>query len=497
MRIRQILSDFNELSRAGEAPPQLRGRLLGIALWSSTVMVLLGVVLVGGFWQSPPPVRLVQFGTLALVALNWWLWRRGAVDLSANILVWGFWGLVSLVVLSEGGRTSHWLVPQFLLIILARFIIHGRAAIFLAILTVVFDLAIFAVDLHILLPPEWHELALGADWAAIAISSILLLFILYIADLVLQEVLDRSRLTEGRYQFLFENTNDIIIIVSPEQTVINVNKLAADLLGYQPDEMIGRPYIEFVAPDQKRDVEQNFDQLGTAGISPLFERVLICKDGSRRSVEFNAASIKDERGRVMYYQGVGRDLTERKRLEEQLRVSLADMEALAMQDSLTGLLNRRAITDHAEAEWHRSLRDRRPMCVILIDLDNLKGVNDSLGHLVGDKVIRLLATVIKTSLRRYDWAGRWGGDEFLLVLPGTNLVDAQEIAERLRNHYSSSPLIAEMDAALRPYLSIGMAVFSGRPGDETNTSQLFGQADNALYMAKQKGKNRVEIYRDE
>lgn len=497
MRLRQLLTDLIDLNRAGDVSRQLRARLLGPVLLALATLTLLGLFLSGGLMHAALPVRISQVAPLLLLAVSWWLWKRGRVELAANILLWGFWFMVSLVALSEGGRASHWLVPQFLILILARFLIHGRAAIFMGAVTAIFDFVIFTFEVHLLLPMDWRELALGSDWAAIAISFILLLFIFYIADLVLRETLRHTRLTEGRYEFLFENTNDFIVIISPAQTVINVNKTAAQLLGYEPKEMIGRLYADFVAPDHKENVQQNFGLLNQAGFSPLFERILICKDGSRRLLEFNAAAIKDERGRILYYQGVARDLTERKRLEEQLRLSLAEMESLAMQDPLTGLLNRRAITDHAEAEWHRSLRDRRPMCVVLIDLDNLKDVNDRLGHLVGDHVILQLSSVVKTSLRRYDWAGRWGGDEFLLVLPGANLVDAQDVAERVRSHYAATPLIAEMQIDSRPYLSIGISVFSGRPGDDTNTSLLFGQADKALYLAKQKGKNRVELYRDE
>jgi len=115
---------------------------------------------------------------------------------------------------------------------------------------------------------------------------------------------------------------------------------------------------------------------------------------------------------------------------------------------------------------------------------------------MGDKVIVQLAATVRKTLRRYDWAGRWGGDEFMLVLPGTNLLEAQEIVERLRNHYNTSELMAEIKPHLHPRLSIGIACFSGRPGDETTSTQLFGQADQALYRAKQTGKDKVEVFRD-
>src|SRR5690606_30048329 len=145
------------------------------------------------------------------------------------------------------------------------------------------------------------------------------------------------------------------------------------------------------------------------GMIPLFERTMIRKDGSRIITEVGISLVSDEDGEPLYHQSVVRDITERKRLEDQLRFSLEKMQALAMQDPLTGLLNRRAVSENAEAEWFRSQRENRPMCVVIIDLDNLKIINDRFGHAMGDQVILELARAIKTQRRRYDWAGRWGG----------------------------------------------------------------------------------------
>ena len=105
-----------------------------------------------------------------------------------------------------------------------------------------------------------------------------------------------------------------------------------------------------------------------------------------------------------------------------------------------------------------------------------------------------LSKVIKASGRHYDWAGRWGGDEFMVVLPGANLVEAKEVAERMRASYEKSPLISGIGQLA--YASMGIACYSGRPGDQVELDKLFEWADRALYRAKERGRNRVELYRD-
>lgn len=497
MTLLQTLKDLLALNKAGDVSLELRSRLFGIVFWVATGMMLLGFVLWGRLLDAPLAQRALQAAGLLVMAFVWSLWKRQQVDVASLVLVVGFWAPITLAIIIDAGTASYWLVPQVLLIFFTRFILNGRMAIGLGIATLAADLAIYTYDLNRYLPDEIRTLIPDHDWAPIVISFLSILFLFYITDNVIVETMRHVKATEGRYRSLFEKTNDAVFLVSPEQRLLNLNRQAADLLGYQVDELIGKPYSDYVAPEEKPKVLDNFRRLDKEGTSPFFERILVRKDGSRCRVEFNATAIHDDHGNLLYYQGVARDLTERKRLEEQLRYSLEEMETLAMQDPLSGLLNRRAITEHAEAEWHRSARERRPLCLVLIDLDNLKDVNDELGHQVGDQAIIELAAVIKSSRRRYDWSGRWGGDEFMLVLPGANLVEAYEVAERMRSQYNESPVIVSMPERIRPHTSMGVSCYSGRPGEETPLTQLITQVDQALYRAKELGKNRVELYRDE
>jgi diguanylate cyclase (GGDEF)-like protein len=173
-------------------------------------------------------------------------------------------------------------------------------------------------------------------------------------------------------------------------------------------------------------------------------------------------------------------------LQEQLR-------ELALRDALTGLLNRAAILTTLEQELARSRRGGTPLGVVLADVDFFKRVNDSHGHLAGDAVLRAAAGRMRETLRPYDAVGRFGGEEFLLVLPGCGSTAAAALAERLRCHVAAAP-VETMGASIPVTLSLGVCAWEGNgPPDSI---ALLRAADAALYRAKDSGRNRVALAND-
>jgi diguanylate cyclase (GGDEF)-like protein len=162
------------------------------------------------------------------------------------------------------------------------------------------------------------------------------------------------------------------------------------------------------------------------------------------------------------------------------------VERQALVDGLTGLANRRACSDALHAETARAERLETPLAVVLADLDGFKDVNDAYGHAVGDEVLRIFADALRETLRESDVAGRWGGEEFLLLLPGADEEGAAHLAERVRFALAERSLPSAPD--LRVTASFGVAEFAGHPSAE----QLVAAADDALYRAKRAGKDRVE-----
>jgi diguanylate cyclase (GGDEF)-like protein len=164
------------------------------------------------------------------------------------------------------------------------------------------------------------------------------------------------------------------------------------------------------------------------------------------------------------------------------------VERQALLDGLTGLANRRQCEEALTAELHRAERLGGPVTVILADLDSFKGVNDRYGHPAGDAVLREFADVLRETVREIDTAGRWGGEEFFVLLPGTSDEGGAKLAERLREALASRPVLAPDGDALRVTASFGVA--SAPPA--ANAEELVAAADAALYEAKRTGKNRVE-----
>jgi two-component system chemotaxis response regulator CheY len=179
------------------------------------------------------------------------------------------------------------------------------------------------------------------------------------------------------------------------------------------------------------------------------------------------------------------------KLESDLSAARQQMETLAMQDGLTGLLNRRAIEAQARAELSRAERQGAPLSLVLLDIDHFKAVNDRYGHDVGDQALRHVAQVLAAYVRTYDWAGRWGGEEFLVLFPGAEPSGAVIAADRIRTAIAESPLRLEDGVTVTLTISLGVAALSGPPAGPASLTELVRRADEALYRAKHEGRNRV------
>ena len=221
------------------------------------------------------------------------------------------------------------------------------------------------------------------------------------------------------------------------------------------------------------------DVLNLTNLDEITERLTQLSAKLRETIKKTQRELKKTR----------EELGKNAKIIEQLKVELEKYKEMAVVDELTGILNRRGILDMLAKEISRAERFKLPLSITMIDIDNFKSVNDSYGHLTGDKVLRAMAQIIKSNIRSIDLFGRYGGEEFLLVFPNTPKENAKIAAEKLRREIESHKFKYKNEE-FRITISAGVAEYNY--GDDVKS--LISKADEALYKAKSFGKNRVEVY---
>jgi diguanylate cyclase (GGDEF)-like protein/PAS domain S-box-containing protein len=206
--------------------------------------------------------------------------------------------------------------------------------------------------------------------------------------------------------------------------------------------------------------------------------------GRRRYLAADASPIYDKNGRMSAVVETLRDLTD----EKMAQIAL---EQLATRDGLTGLANRRCFDDTLHAEWARALRQRQPLSLLMVDVDNFKAYNDAHGHLGGDECLKRIATAVASEMRANDLVARYGGEEFAVILPNQSLKGAAIVAERIRCRVEQLQVPNRLAPTQHVTVSIGAATAVASP--DTDASQLVAIADAALYRAKHMGRNRISL----
>jgi len=178
-------------------------------------------------------------------------------------------------------------------------------------------------------------------------------------------------------------------------------------------------------------------------------------------------------------------------LEENLREASERLEQQALIDDLTGLMNRRAIYQIGRQEIIRASREKAPLSLMFLDLDKFKSINDTHGHLVGDQALKLTAHVILSNIRAYDQAGRWAGDEFVVLLPKTDKEQAAKVSQRVLRAFQKVPLVVTSEKKIKLNASMGLYTWLPQKNEALDMETLVRLADQAMYQAKQAGGNQI------
>ena len=313
------------------------------------------------------------------------------------------------------------------------------------------------------------------------------LFDSYILDITEQKRAEAAlRMSEERYRAVVEDQTEYIRRFDRDLRLTFVNGALCRLLQKRREDLLGADYLQVMPEVEPNLVQERLRSLTAAHPAVSYELQVALPDGTRRWHEWTDRGIFDEAGRLSEYQSVGRDITERKRAEQQARY-------LAQHDPLTNLPNRALLEDHLQYALAQARRDQRQIAVLLLDLDGFKRVNDTLGHLVGDRLLRAVGERLRHSLRASDVVARFGGDEFAVVQ--TAISDPRAAA------ILTSKLL---DALARPFelcgetmllaASAGVALF---PEHGATPEALIEAADLALYRAKEEGRSKFRLFAPE
>lgn len=299
----------------------------------------------------------------------------------------------------------------------------------------------------------------------------------------------------SRYKYVMENIKDVIWEMSPDYIYTFISPNAIEMGGYEAQEMIGRRMPEFLTDESKAYAEELsalYLGLRMGGMDQNIGLMVMqfqCKNGNVKWVEVSAKAMF-EKGRFKGYIGTTRDITEKKEYErrlekcvDELKISNEKLKKTAVIDSLTGAYNRRKFDDELNTIISEREKHGNPFSLIFLDVDYFKKVNDLFGHKTGDIVLQSISELIRGSIRATDTLFRWGGEEFIIILPDANLGNAKAIAEKIRN------IIEIHDFGFAHKITISLGVGEYRPDEDTD--QILMRLDSALMSAKAKGRNRV------
>jgi diguanylate cyclase (GGDEF)-like protein len=223
-----------------------------------------------------------------------------------------------------------------------------------------------------------------------------------------------------------------------------------------------------------------------------FRNLLLRRTDDRGEEHFIAVAGKaifDRQGTFRGYQGVASDVTSRVRAEEALQRANEQLAQLALHDPLTGLANRRKFAERFEYDMARAARASMPLSLLMVDIDHFKAINDRHGHLAGDSCLKALAALLAGSVRAVDLVARFGGEEFVVLLPEMSAVQSLLAGERMRSRVEKHPVDIEAGAPpVTMTVSVGAATTAGAA---IGLEELLARADEAVYRAKRAGRNQV------
>lgn len=284
-----------------------------------------------------------------------------------------------------------------------------------------------------------------------------------------------------KFKAAVESSSAAILITDRDARIEYVNEAFVGMTGFGAEEALGQTPSILKADGTPAETYQQLWQTILSGRNWRGELRNRCQDGSLSWQDVAIAPVFDQGKAITHFVAIHSDITQRKQMEEELH-------RLAVTDSLTGVANRRRLIEVGNVELQRAQRSGLPVCVLMLDIDHFKNINDTFGHPAGDAVLKEFARICTGTVRNIDTVGRLGGEEFAVVLPMSDKSGALQLAERLRACMAQAEIRTDMAQTIRFTVSIGVAQAHGMNVDFDG---LLAMADQALYLAKNSGRNRV------
>lgn len=295
------------------------------------------------------------------------------------------------------------------------------------------------------------------------------------------DVTDRKDMEEelSFRSMLLDQTTECVLAMKPDGTLVYANDALCALKGISQEELAGSNVHNLLTEQGARDLDAFLGALQTRR-SGVLETAVIRADGTVVPIELRGHLMADAESAIVVFVAI--DITERKKAERTIR-------HMAYHDNLTGLPNRALLIDRADMVLGHARRHEEPVSLIFVDVDNLKLINDTLGHALADEVLKALAQRLTGAFRDGDTIARFGGDEFVILLPYTGREAARRAAQKILE--IGRQKLDVLGEEIVPRMSVGVALY---PDDGDNLDGLLAAADAAMYQAKQDGRDQFRFY---
>lgn len=291
-----------------------------------------------------------------------------------------------------------------------------------------------------------------------------------------KEIEQRLRQEKRFISLLLDTARVLIVLMDRDGKIIIFNRACEDLTGYDSREIENRANVDFLLVEEEREKCMAFFEDNMSGMPDEFENQWKMRDGQTRLISWSNALVYDEEGKPEFVLSTGTDITDQRQMQKKIK-------HMAMHDELTGLGNRNLLQERLDYNVAVADRYDKKFAVLFLDLDGFKKINDGFGHTVGDNVLKDVAKRVVSSVRASDTVARFGGDEFVVVLPEISQhQDAINVSKKIFGELSRPYKYGSSECSIS--VSIGISIY---PDDGDDSESVLRLADKAMYRAKTAG----------